>query len=31
MNLEKVIQVADDAMYKNKAEHHHRRRDDGAL
>lgn len=28
MNLEKVIQLADDAMYKNKAEHHRRRKDD---
>lgn len=28
MNLEKVIQLADDAMYQNKAEHHRRRRDD---
>lgn len=28
INLEKVIQLADDAMYKNKAEQHHRRRDD---
>jgi diguanylate cyclase (GGDEF)-like protein len=28
MHLEKVIQLADDAMYKSKAEHHHRRRDD---
>jgi diguanylate cyclase (GGDEF)-like protein/PAS domain S-box-containing protein len=28
MNFEKVIQMADDEMYKNKAEHHHRRRDD---
>jgi diguanylate cyclase (GGDEF)-like protein len=28
INLEKVIQMADDAMYKSKAEHHHRRKDD---
>ncbi len=28
MNLEKVISLADDAMYKNKGEHHRRRKDD---
>ncbi|NWF65309.1 MAG: sensor domain-containing diguanylate cyclase [Chloroflexi bacterium] len=28
MSLEKVIQLADDAMYRNKAEYRHRRRDD---
>ncbi|KAA0273781.1 MAG: GGDEF domain-containing protein [Chloroflexi bacterium] len=28
LSLEKVIQLADDAMYMNKAEHHHRRKDD---
>lgn len=28
MPLEKVIQMADDAMYKSKADHHHRRKDD---
>lgn len=28
MSLEKVLQFADDAMYRNKAEHHHRRRGD---
>ena len=28
MTLEKVIQIADDAMYKNKGEHHRRRKDD---
>jgi diguanylate cyclase (GGDEF)-like protein len=28
LTLEKVIQLADNAMYLNKAEHHHRRRDD---
>lgn len=28
MSLEKVIQLADDAMYQNKTEHHRRRRDD---
>lgn len=28
MQLEKVIQMADDEMYKSKADHHHRRKDD---
>jgi len=28
MNLEKVIQLADDSMYNSKAEHHRRRKDD---
>jgi diguanylate cyclase (GGDEF)-like protein len=28
MNLERVIQMADDAMYSSKAEHHRRRKDD---
>ena len=28
MSLERVIQLADDAMYRSKAEYHHRRKDD---
>lgn len=28
MNMERVIQLADDAMYKNKAEYHRRRKED---
>lgn len=28
VSLERVIQLADDSMYRNKAEHHRRRRDD---
>lgn len=28
MNLERVIQLSDDVMYRNKAEHHRRRKDD---
>jgi PleD family two-component response regulator len=28
INIEKVIQMADDAMYANKAENHRRRKDD---
>ncbi len=28
MNMEKIIQLADNAMYNSKAEHHRRRRDD---
>jgi diguanylate cyclase (GGDEF)-like protein len=28
LRLEKVVQLADEAMYKDKAEHHHRRKDD---
>ena len=28
MSIEKVIQMADDAMYANKAENHRRRKDD---